>query len=543
MSENLAEQFAVLPENLSNHLKITVIGLMLGMLISFPLAILIVRVRCLRYPAMTAVSMIQTIPSLALLALMVPLLIGLSALTSRLLGLEFSALGFYPAVIGLTLYSILPILRNTVTGILGVDPAMTEAARGVGMTPRQMLWRVEIPLALPVIIAGLRTATVWVVGIATLATPVGQRCLGNYIFRGLQTFNWTAVIFGCIVAAILAIGLDLLIGGIETAARERRRRLGILSLAALAAIFISGLVAPTGVAWVRAGSAAPWASDTSGKERIADRIAPRTVWIGSKTFTEQYILASLISHVLVDAGFDVRERESLGSTVIFDALASGEIDLYIDYSGTIWANSMRRDDVPAAWQVLAEMTAWLATSHGIRCLGPLGFENAYALAMRREMAEELAISSIGDLAPHSPSLRIGGDYEFFGRPEWRAMREIYSLRFADQISYDSTFMYSAVASGDVDVISAFSSDGRIAALDLVTLQDPRQSIPPYDAVLLVSQEAADWPDLIDALAPLIGSISIDDMRRANHMVDRPTNRKTVSDAARWLREQTQQTHR
>ncbi len=536
MSENLAEQFAVLPENLSNHLMITVIALAMGAAISLPLAVYVVKHPRWRYPALTVVSVIQTIPSLALLALMVPLLIGLTALTSRWLGIEFSALGFYPAVIGLTMYSILPMLRNTVTGIMGVDPAMTEAARGMGMTPRQVLWKVELPLAAPVIIAGLRTATVWTVGIATLATPVGQRCLGNYIFRGLQTFNWTAVIFGCIVAAALAIMLDLLLGGMERGVKERRRTLVTMSATVLSVIFVAGLFAPAGVDWARGfGEQAGFVADA---DREGDRAPTRldVVRIGSKTFTEQFILARLMRETLQDAGYEVRERESLGSIVIFDALAGGEIDVYVDYTGTIWANAMQRDEILPDWNVHAQMAGWLAEVYGIRTLGSLGFENAYALAMRREHAEELGVEKISELIEHARELRIGGDQEFFGRPEWRSVRDRYGLRFRDQVSYESTFMYQSVASGEVDVIAAFSTDGRIRAFDLKLLEDDLEAIPPYDAVVLLSARAAEDRELAGALAPLIDAVPAEWMREANHKVDRSEDRRTVSAAARWLRE-------
>ncbi len=550
MSENLAEQFAVLPGNLANHLMITAIPLAIGAAISLPLAVFVVKHPRLRYPTLTAVSVVQTIPSLALLALMVPLLAGVSSLTLAAFGFEVSALGFWPAVIALTLYSMLPMVRNTVTGITGVEPSLIEAAVGVGMTPRQVLWKVELPLAAPVIIAGVRTATVWVVGIATLATPVGQRCLGNYIFSGLQTRNWTAVLFGCVAAALLAILLDLLIGGVEKGTRERRRSLTIGCVAALLALMAGGMIGPSLVRAIKSAG-----SDASG----------RVVWIGSKTFTEQYILADLIGDLLRDAGFNVREKESLGSTVIFDALAGGEIDVYVDYSGTIWANYMsdeaRRPATqpssapattlspsrnqpqkagpaapPDAETVLRVMTDWLLEKHGIRCLGPLGFENAYGLAMRRDRAEQLGIRTIGDLAAHDQNLSIGGDYEFFGRPEWRAIRDAYGLSFADQISYDSTFMYDAVRNGEVAVISAFTSDGRISAYDLLMLDDPLNAIPPYDAVLLLSQRAARLPRIVEALAPLIRAIPVERMREANHLVDRSENKQTIDQAAQWLRD-------
>lgn len=517
MSEDVALQFEYLPDNLANHLLITILPLLCGMAVSLPLALVAVRIPRLRYPTLTVVSIVQTIPSLALLALMVPLLVGVNAVTSRWLDWEISALGFYPTVTALTLYSMLPMLRNTVTGILDVDPALTEAARGVGMTPLQSLWKVELPLALPVIIAGIRTATVWTVGIATLATPVGQRCLGNYIFRGLQTRNWTAVLFGCVSAAVVAIVLDLLIGGLQQAAAERRRKLAVLSGTLLAAATLGGLLAPTAVGWFR---------DTLGRGR--------PLVVGAKTFTEQYILADVIEQSLRQRGFATRSTESLGSTVVFDGLVNNEIDVYVDYTGTIWANHMHREGSASPQKVLDEVSTWLAEEYGARCLGPLGFENAYALAVRREHAEELGLTTIGDLASYAARMKIGGDYEFFGRPEWLAVREAYGVNFAEYVSYDSTFMYDALVNRDVDVIAAFSSDGRIAANDLVVLDDPKNAIPPYDAVVLLSPQAAARPGVAAALAPLLGSIDVATMRQANYLVDREKDKATVAEAAKWL---------
>ena len=532
MSPNFVERLNELPENLANHLMLTVIALVAGVLISVPLAVWLVKRRGLRFPILTSAAVIQTVPSLALMALMVPLLDATDGL-----GLGLGAFGFYPAVIALTLYSILPILRNTVTGILGVDPTLTEAARGVGMTPWQVLFKVELPLGAPVIVAGIRTATVWVVGIATLATPVGQRCLGNYIFTGLQTRNWVMVMFGVVSAAALAIILDLLIGAVQKAAQQRRRGLGLAAAAALLTVVLGGLISPAAVRWAR-GTGGPGA--TVAAEGTGTDGAPKEqpiIRIGAKTFTEQYILADLIDQTLQAAGFETRRTESLGSIIVFDALANGDLDVYVDYSGTIWANIMNRAEVPAPWQVLAELDGWLANEHGIRSLGPLGFENAYALAMRRGHAEELGIRTITDLAPHAPTMRIGGDYEFFGRPEWRQIRDTYGLRFSDQVSYDSSIMYEAVARGQVDVISAFSSDGRITAFDLVVLEDPRHVIPPYDAVLLAGPTVSGRQDVARALRPLVGAISVDLMREANNLVDRKEDKKTPAQAARWLREQ------
>lgn len=539
---NVEEQLAMLPGNLANHLNITVIPLLIGVMISLPLAVLVVRRPRLRYPTLTAVGVIQTIPGLALLALMVPALAGLSYLTSLALGVELSALGFWPTVIALTLYSMLPMLRNAVTGITGVDPAMIEAARGVGMTQNQQLFKVELPLAAPVILAGIRTATVWTVGIATLATPVGQRCLGNYIFRGLQTRNWTAVLFGCVAAALLAILLDLLLAGVEKSVRQRRKVMGLVSAGLLAGAVLAGVTAPRLVRAIRGwtGRGPAPGSRFEGRE---GKKGSRTVWVGAKGFTEQYILAGVISHRLREAGLQPRVKESLGSTVVFDALVDGEIDCYVDYSGTIWANHMKRHEPAPAWKVLHMVAGWLARKHSIRSVGTLGFENAYALAMKRKKAEKLGVDSIDDLAPHARSLVVGGDFEIFGRPEWRAIRATYGLEFKDQISYDPTFMYRAVNRGEVDVITAFTSDGRIDAYDLVMLEDPAGAIPPYHALLLLSGKAADRKDIVAALRPLIGEIPVELMRKANYMVEREREKKTPRQAAEWLIEKLEEKRR
>jgi osmoprotectant transport system permease protein len=237
---------------------------------------------------------------------------------------------------------------------------------------------------------------------------------------------------------------------------------------------------------------------------------------------------------LAQTGLRASRREGLGSIVLFTALAAGEVDAYVDYTGTIWANEMGRKEVKPRAEVSQAVTQWLAKSHGIRSLGELGFENAYALAMTRAKAQALGVRSIADLVAHAPQLSIAGDYEFFARPEWRALRDAYGLRFREQRQMQSEFMYSAVAAGDVDVISAYTSDGRIAQYDLAVLSDPKQAIPPYDAILLVSPRRAHDDAFVSALRPLIGVIHVKLMRAANLKVAQGGNGSSPEDVARWL---------
>ena len=506
----IAAAFSDLPDFLGWHIVLSFSALLIGVALSLPLAILSLRSPLLRAVALGFASVIQTIPSLALLALFYPLLLALSAFTRATFGFGFRALGFLPALAALTLYSMLPVLRNTIAGIEGVDPAVKKAAEGVGMTRRQTLLLVELPLAAPVILSGIRTAAAWVIGAATLSTPVGQTSLGNYIFAGLQTENWVFVLFGCIAAAMLALVVDHLLAIAEAGIVNRSR----LRLAA----------AGTGLLMVVCASLLPFLHEARA----------RTIVVGTKNFEEQYILGALIEDRLREAGFATERRDGLGSAVIFDALASGDIDVYVDYSGTIWADDMKRADLPGRKAVLAQMASWLKRTRGIGYVGYLGFENAYAFAMRRDRAEALGIRSLADLALYAPQMRIGGDFEIFSRPEWRAVERAYDLKFGTERQYQANFLYRAVASGDVDVISAFSSDGRIAQYGLEILSDPRAALPPYDAVLLVSPAQAGDARLIAALKPLLGAIDLTTMQQANLMADRDVGKRTPAEIAAGL---------
>ena len=507
LDSRLADAFARLPDYLGSHVLVSLSALALGLGVSLPLAILSMRRPWLRGGLLGAASVIQTIPGIALLALFYPLLLALAALSERLFGSSFSALGFLPSVLALALYSMLPVLRNTVTGLGAVGEDLHDSARALALNRRQMLLLIDLPLALPVIMAGIRTAAVWVIGTATLATPIGQTSLGNYIFAGLQTQNWVFVIFGCFAAAALALAVDQLLAQMERGVALRSRTRLAAGGVGLALLVVAAL--------------APGLSVTRA-----------TYVVGTKSFTEQYILGALMQQRLAANGLSTRRRDGLGSAVIFKALAANDIDLYVDYSGTIWANYMKRDASKPRAEVLREVSDWLKQSYGIRMLGDLGFENAYALARPRKQAEKLGIETIADLARYAPRMSIAGDYEFFDRPEWKALRAAYGLAFRERRTMQPTFMYQAAANGDVDVISAFSSDGQIAQYDLKVLSDPKQALPPYDAVLLIAPDRAGDARLADALQPLIGAINITDMQAAN--LRAAATGATPAAVAQWL---------
>ena len=481
-----------LGDKFASHIVLAASAIGLGILVALPLAIWASRSPAVSRIALGFASLVQTIPALALLALFFPILLSLRVV----FGEDLPTLGFLPALLALALYALLPILRNAVTAQANLDPQILEAADGVGMTSWQKLRLVEAPLAAPFVMAGIRTASVWTIGAATLSTTIGQPSLGDPIFAGLQTQNWALVVAGCIASAGLALVVDALLGMIESGIAKRRRwQWG------------------AGVAAVLLGLGA--ALFAQGGSEDDD-----TIIIASKQFSEQYILAQLIGSQLEKAGYTVAYRDGLGSAVVHSAVASSNIDISVDYTGTIWTNELERTDNPGREAMYETIVEWERENTGVRVLGRLGFENAYAFAMRADRSEELGITSLEDMVAVAPQLTLGGDPEFFERPEWIAVREAYGLRVGETRNFSPTFMYNALKSGEADAISAYTSDGRIAADRLVVLEDPREALPSYDAMLMMSPRIAENEDIAAALEPLIGAISVEVMREANYAVDR-----------------------
>jgi osmoprotectant transport system permease protein len=489
MSDTLAECFRRLPDLLGGHMLLSIAALAVGLVVSLPIGLLTSRRPRLAEAALGIAGIIQTVPSLALLVLMVPLLGG--------------AIGFLPAFVALILYSVLPILANTIVGIRGVDPILNEAGRGLGMSDRQVLFRVQLPLAAPVIISGIRTATVLVVGTATLVTPVGGVSLGNYIFGGLETLNHVVTVFGCVCAALLAIVLDQLIRLLEVAAQRRSRPLAVAGTSGLLLVVAGGIYGP-----------------------VVKLFAPPAQVVASAPFTEQHILSEVLKANLEAAGFTVDQRPGMSEGVQFLALRRGTIDCCVNYSGNIWAVLMKRSDTADRHKVYDETSRFLLNEYGVVCLGKLGFENAYALAMRPDRARALlgpdpnqwTIARLAE-ATKERSLTLAADLQFFTRLEWTQVRDAYGLKFEDKRGMDPTLMYQALQEGAVDVVCAYTSDGRIDAYGLVVLDDPRHAFPPYDAVLLASRQATEKPGFVDALHPLLGRIDVGAIREANYRVD------------------------
>ena len=458
--------------------------------IGIPVGVLAARRPRLGAPIVWLANVVQTIPSLAMLGFLLPLpLVG--------------GLGARVAIVVLILYALLPIIRTTVAGVRGVDRVLVEAGTALGMTPRQLLWQVELPLAMPSMVAGIRVAAVIGVGTATIAAAVGAGGLGEYIFRGLSMVDPTVILAGAVPAAALALTVD---GTLLLA--ERALRTGGRSRKPLAVAAGLALMALAGVTLVSALGSVP--RDT-------------VIRVGSKNFTEQIILGEIVAQQIEAAGgVSVERRLNLGGTFICDrALRSGDIDVYVEYTGTadtaVFKNPVETDPV----RVLERVRERYADG-GLTLLPPLGFENTFAILVRGDEARRLGLKTIEDAAPHTGSWQAGFGYEFLQRADgYPGLSQRYGLRFAAApTAMDLSLIYRALSQRQVDLIAGDATSGLIQAYDLVMLQDNRHYFPPYDAVPVARRETLlRYPKARQALERLGGRITIEDMRRLNHAVD------------------------
>jgi osmoprotectant transport system permease protein len=369
----------------------------------------------------------------------------------------------------------------------------------MGLTPRQVLRQVEWPLALPAIVSGLRVAVVIGVGTATIASAIGAGGLGDYIFRGLAMVDRTVIFAGALPAALLALVAD---GALAAAARladpRRRSRRGAAVLAALVLIVLAG-------AW--------WGISS----------APRAdVVVGSKNFTEQVVLGEILAAALEDRGFLVDRRLNLGGTTLcHEAVRSGRIDVYVEYTGTALTEILGRPARSDREGVLRDVRAGYAPL-GLTVAAPLGFNNTFALVLRPETSRRLGIRRLSDLAPHADSLRVGLFGEFVERADGLpGLMAAYGFRLAvPPTEMDLGLLYPALEADRVDVVVGSATDGLIAANDLVVLEDDRHYFPPYDAVPVANTASlARHPGIEAALAALAGRLDETAMRRLNLAVD------------------------
>jgi osmoprotectant transport system permease protein len=478
------------------HLFLVAVSTGIAILIGVPLGILLTRKPGLSKPVLGFANIMQTVPSLALFGFLIPLNIYLFHV--KIVG----GIGARTAIVALVLYALLPIIRNTFTGISNVDPAIRDAGRGMGMTDRQLLLQVELPLALGVIIAGVRVATVICVGTATIAAAIDAGGLGRYIFRGLRANDNTLILAGAVPAALIAMGADLALGYIErtiqfgkTIGAKSKKFLWSGVIAVLVGIIVAYFIAGKG-----AGAIA----------------------VGSKDFTEQVILGEILAQAIEGkTTLQVVRRFDLGGNLAHEALAAGEIDVYVEYTGTALLAILKNPPVTDPQEVLRRVKAEYARRFKLEWTEPLGFNNTFAILVRADDARQLNLKRITDAARVSAQWRAGFGQDFMSRADgYPGFAQTYGFHFQEIREMDLSLTYRALAEKQVDLIAGNSTDGLISRYGLAQLEDDRHYFPPYDGVPVVRQDTLEkHPELRQVLQKLGGILTVDEMRKLNYAVD------------------------
>ena len=490
------------------HLILVIISLAIAISIGLPVGILITRQSKLASPILGLANAIQTIPSLAIFGFLisVPFLGGI---------------GKIPAIVALTLYALLPIIRNTYIGINSISPAIKEAGIGMGMTDQQLLFQVEIPLALPVILAGVRVATVISVGIATIAAAIGGGGLGVFIFRGISTVNNELILAGAVPAALIALSADFGLGLLEKRLTNQIEKKGkfnrqIAIFLGIVSLIIAGLIA------------------------FNYQQKPATIIIGSKNFTEQVILGELLAqHIENHTKLKVDRRFNLGGTFIaHEAVKAGKIAGYVEYTGTSFTTILKEKPISNPETVYKKVKEYYDQKLKLAVMNPLGFENTFAMIIRGEDAKKWQIKSLSETGKYTPQMKAGFGYEFLERADgYPGLSKTYNLKFANINQMELGLMYQALKEKQVDFIAANSTDGLIPVLNLVILEDDKKYFPPYQAIPIFNQEILQkYPELTDTINQLGGKVSTTAIQKMNYQVDNQSQpvEKVVSE---WLKSQ------
>ncbi|WP_078379615.1 ABC transporter permease/substrate-binding protein [Sutcliffiella halmapala] len=466
---------------LLEHIQISVIALAIAVVISVPLGVFLTRKEKIAEPIIGVTAVLQTIPSLALLGLLIPLV----------------GIGFVPAVIALFLYALLPILRNTYTGIKEVDPSLKEAAKAMGMTSLKRLFRVELPLALPVIMAGIRTAMVLIIGTATIVALIGAGGLGSLILLGIDRNDNVLILLGAIPAALLAILFDIILRSIESASRKGAGKKALIIGLVVIMLFLS-----------------PFAIMRATESDIV---------ISGKIGAEPDIIINMYKLLIEEeTGLSVELRPSLGNTsFVYRALKNKDIDIYPEYSGTAIMTLLEEEPVSLdEREVFDQAKDGLMKQDNLVYLEPMGFNNTYALAIAENFAEQNEITTISDLDEAKNEIKAGFTLEFSDREDgYIGIQEVYGLTFPNLTTMQPKLRYRAVGTGDINLVDAYSTDPEIKQFDLRVLEDDKNLFPPYQgAALLRNETLEEYPELEGILNKLANQISDDEMREMNYQV-------------------------
>ncbi|MBW9155634.1 ABC transporter permease/substrate-binding protein [Clostridium tagluense] len=491
------------------HIQLTIFSILLAVVIAIPLGILIVRYRKLAGPIIGFTNIVQSIPSLALLGFLIPVL----------------GIGSKPAIVMVVMYSLLPIVKSTYTGLTNVNPSLIEAAAGMGLTQTQVLLKVRFPLAMPIIMSGVRISSVTAVGLMTIAAFIGAGGLGFLVYSGVATVSNNMILAGAIPACLLAIFLDFILGRVEnivipkgirttpTKARKNNTILGNKKFKLGALILVLILIVSSVVS-------------SFGKSK-------NTIVVGSKNFNEQLILGDMVASLIESkTEINVERKLNLGGTaVVFSAMQSKNVDVYVEYTGTGLVNILKKTTMKDPTKVYNVMKTDFSKNYDMDVLSPLGFNNTYVIAVKKDLAKKSNLNTISDLAKISPTLNSGFTMEFANRPDgYLGVKKLYDLNFKNSKGIDGGLRYTALEKGETQVLDAFATDGLLKKFDLQLLKDDKNFFPPYYAVPVIRAETLKkYPELKEVLSLLENKISDKTMRDLNYRVDNGEQSRKVAE--------------
>ncbi|AXI67062.1 glycine/betaine ABC transporter permease [Streptococcus suis] len=481
---------------LFEHLRISLLALIIAIAIAVPLGLILSSKKRLTEWSLQITGIFQTIPSLALLGLFIP----------------FMGIGTLPAVVALVIYAIFPILQGTLTGLGEIDPSLEEAATAFGMNKWEKLKKFKLALAMPILMSGIRTASIMIIGTATLAALVGAGGLGSFILLGIDRNDSALILIGAVSSAVLAVlfgyGIRLL--------QDKKPKTILLAL--LVTLFTVG------------ASYVPMLNFSTKQLVIAGKLG-----------AEPEILINMYKLLIEDqTDIKVEIKPNFGKTsFLYEALKSGSIDIYPEYTGTITSTLLKNSPTDLSTnpeEVYAYAKEAILEQDGLMYLAPMAFQNTFALAVTEDYAQKNGIEKISDLAKVQETAVAGFSLEFNDREDGNiGLKNLYNLQLNVK-TMEPALRYEAIKSGNVQIIEAYSTDSKVVTYKLKILEDDKQLFPPYQAAPLLSKETLEkYPELEQVLGVLAGNISTEEMTRMNYAVD--VEGKSAEQVAREYLEQ------
>lgn len=489
--QSLTSQWGWYAGLIEQHLAISFIAIAISCVIGGIAGVLISQYQRAAKPTLGVVNFLYTIPSISMLGFLIP----------------FSGVGNATAVIALCIYALLPIVRGVHTGLTNISPEIIEAAKGMGSTDSQIMRRIRIPLAMPIIMSSVRNMATMTIALAGIASFIGAGGLGVAIYRGITTKNDAMTICGSLLCALLAVVVDWILGRVQKAFQRKRRRAKMsharkVTLGVVIAVVCAGV----------AGAGVYQAISASSHIKMA-----------TKPMTEEYIMGYMVKDLVehdTNLTVDVSQGIGGGTSNIEPGMESGQFDLYPEYTGTAWANVLKHDDVynDAEYN---QLTQEYSDNLNMSWVGMYGFNDMYAIGVRKDIAEKYDLKTISDLARVAPNVTFGAEYDFFGRADgYSDLQQTYGINFKQTMDMDSGLKYSAIESGQIDAMSVYTTDGKLSDGQVVVLEDDKHMFPSYECGNVVrNQVLQQHPELAGELEKLAGTISNSDMSSMNAQVE------------------------